>query len=469
VRHSLHRKGTVGLPGLILQVLMTVACSGSPDVFIITLDTTRADHLGVYGYERGVTPELDRFASDAVVYRRAWSTSAWTLPAHASILTGKHPTNHGAHFNAASGEANLGEVVSQPLSQTTAGPVSLIKVNRLGEQEVTVAELLAARGYETGAFVGGPWLTAPFGALQGYDEQNADIADINGRDAAELTDAAVAWLQSRPRGKSVHLLLNYFDPHAPHRSHPEYGELPPITLPPPNRSHAVALGTLSPDERALRIDGYDYELRHMDHHFGRLIQELRQMNRYDDALIIVVGDHGEAFGEHGYVDHTYWLYEEILRVPLIVRFPGGSRSGQVSDDAVSVVDLVPMIAQVTGVPIPEGVDGVVFGTRDVAVAEVYRDALAISGPYGSIFDRDLFAAIHWPWKLIVSDTGAIALYRLDRDPLELENRADGKEEQELLRRLTSLREGFEPPGHLAPPTGVDPATRRRLGELGYIE
>jgi arylsulfatase A-like enzyme len=145
--------------GLTLLLGCREQAPSHPDVILITLDTTRVDHLGAYGYGRDITPEIDRFAEDAVLYRRAWSTSPWTLPAHASIFTGKHPTSHGAHSNATNGDATLADALTQPVLRQ-------FRVNRLGEEQVTLAELLRDAGYETAAFVGGPWLSPAFGLLQ---------------------------------------------------------------------------------------------------------------------------------------------------------------------------------------------------------------------------------------------------------------------------------------------------------------
>ncbi|MFQ5668421.1 MAG: sulfatase-like hydrolase/transferase, partial [Candidatus Binatia bacterium] len=193
-----------------------------PNVVLITLDTTRLDHLGVYGYQRPVSPEIDRFAREAVVYRRAWATAPWTLPSHASIFTGLYPTTHGARMNEKAGESMFGN-----------------RVTRLGESIVTLAELLRAAGYATAAFAGGPWLSPEFGLLQGYSVQHAGLPaggrllehtpnpkniwemPVN-RAADELTDAALAWLRSVPRRQPAHVMINYFDPHRPYQVHPGY-------------------------------------------------------------------------------------------------------------------------------------------------------------------------------------------------------------------------------------------------------
>jgi arylsulfatase A-like enzyme len=433
-----------------------------PDVILITLDTTRVDHLGAYGYERQITSQIDHFAKDSVLYRRAWSTSSWTLPAHASIFTGKHPTSHGAVFNTKTGDVTLGEALEGAVFHE-------IKVNRLGENQTTLAELLQEAGYETAAFAGGPWMSPVFGLLQGYAVRDARIRSIEGRRADLLTDHAIAWLQEVPRERPIHLLVNYFDPHRPYTPPRGYDDLPHAREQSYVSDLAVIQGTpLPPSQRAILLDRYDGEIRFMDHHVGRLLGALQAVDRYDNALIVVLSDHGETFGEHNLMEHGRWLYEEVLRVPLLVRFPGGRGSGTAVDDPVSVVDLLPMIAHEVGFSLPPGVEGVPIGRRGLVLGESFRDALAIK-LWGPRFNRDLITGVRWPWKLIMSDGGFLELYRLDEDPEELQNLADGKTENDLKRDVERAVEAFRPPGIQSAPQNVTPETKEHLRALGYIE
>jgi arylsulfatase len=451
---------------MVFGALVPLGCRSAavppPDVVVITLDTTRADHLGAYGYTRAISPSLDAFARDAVVFRNAWSTSSWTLPAHASIFTGKHPTSHGAHHNLEAGDATLADVIEGAWFKD-------LKVNRLPEHEVTLAELLRERGYATAAIVGGPWLAPPFGLLQGYELQDADVKSTAGRSAQELTDRARSWLQSIPRGQALHLLVNYFDPHEPYAPPPGFDDLPRARTRLPVRQRDINKGRpLKPMERDVFVDRYDGEIRFMDHHFGRLMETLRELGRYENALIIVVGDHGELLGEHGFIGHGRWLYEELLRVSVFVRFPRGRRAGTTTEAPVSVVDLLPLIAKELDLPLPPAVEGVWVGDRRVVLAEIFRNGHSLKH-YGPRFDRDLVAFIRWPWKLIVSDRGERELFRLDTDPAESRDRAGAEVEAELLRELEQARAALSAPKELTVPRGVDPSLRDRLRGLGYIE
>jgi arylsulfatase A-like enzyme len=424
-----------------------------PDVVFITLDTTRADHVGAYGYERPTTPVLDELAREGLLFRRAWSTSSWTLPSHASMFTGQYPTTHGADY-ADDGESMFGN-----------------KVRRLGAGATTLAELLSAKGYATAAFAGGPWLAPEFGLLQGYEKQHAGLPD--GRSliapdpaqkgqmrvrvnwaADQLTDLAVEWLRSVPSTQPVHLLVNYFDPHVPY----QYRESFEVTDRPDPK-----------DKKASEQAMYDSEIRFMDHHIGRLFDALRELGRFDRALIVAVADHGESFGEHGNSYHGPWLYEEIMRVPLIVKLPESRERGSVVETAFSVVDLLPLIGKETGLELPAGVEGVPLGSRDTVVAEAFESE-ALNSLAPGVYERDVFAGIRWPWKILVEEPGSVELFNLEADPAESEDRAGKGEavEDDLRRALSEVRGKMAPPAEPAVPKGVDPAVQESLRALGYI-
>ncbi len=424
------------------------ATRNPPDVVLITLDTTRADHLGVYGYPLPTSPEIDEFARDAVVYTRAWSTAGWTLPSHASMLTGMYPLTHGAHYDEDRGEKMFGT-----------------KVTRLGAGAVTIAEALKKAGYATAAFAGGPWLAPEFGLLQGYDVK---VAGVEGkeldkigkaerqtqydRDAEVLTDLAMDWVGKVSPSQRVHLLVNYFDPHAPYDVQPGFevtGHTDPWNV-----------------EQA---EGYDSEIRYMDHHFGRLLDGLKKVGRYDNSLIIVVADHGETFSEHGLFSHGPWLYEELLHVPLIIRFPGGANSGAVVDTLASTVDFFPLVAREARVPLPESAEGMLPERRRFVLAQGFRNKSWYAKFFGERLDRDLTAFVRWPWKLLVGSKGPSELYNIEGDPDELHDRAGETIEQELRRDLEAVRSTLAPHVDAGVAEEISPALRERLRALGYGE
>lgn len=419
-----------------------------PDVVLITLDTTRADRLGAYGYPKATTPAIDAFAADALVFDRAWSTSSWTLPAHASMFTGLHPTSHGAHFARGTGTAELSRALD-PQPERLRALIERMRANALREAAVTLAELLRDAGYATAAFAGGPWLASEFGLLQGYDTRDADVKELHGRRAAELTDRAIAWLGTVEAGTPVHLLVNYFDPHAPYD--------------PPGDGRGAGAGTTKGDS----VAKYDREIRYMDRHVGRLLETLRDIGRFDDALILLVGDHGELLGEYGAYGHAESLYEELVRVPLIVRFPGGREAGGREAAPFSLVDLLPLVAAETGIPLPAAVEGVRRGTRRWALAEL-RSNVAISEETGKPLGRDLTALIRWPWKLVLSEPGGAELFHLERMPREMSQVDDELTSDELAALLVEIRSELRAPADSVP-AEASAERVRQLQALGYVE
>jgi arylsulfatase A-like enzyme len=376
-----------------------------PDVFIVALDGVGAEQLGSYGGRHGDTPRLDAFAATAVVFSYAWSTSCDTVPALASIVTGRYPTSHGATRDGAGVPNGL----------------------------TTIADGLAAHGYRTAAFRSGSLVPATSGVFRGYHTHDDRRAD--GR-ADALTDEALAWLATIPRDQPVHALLWYGDLVSPARG--EGGGIDAVAV---NRGTPPTSAMIDVEtERAARL------LRVGDEQIGRLLDGLRAAGRFGNAVIVVAGTHGEARGAHDLAGHGLSLYEDVLRVPLLVRYPGGANDGARVEMPTSLVDVLPLVLDEAGLDVPDDVDGLRVGERDVVVAECPRDRAAVA-TYGPRFDRDLFAAIRWPWKMIASDRDPPEVYRLNSAAGESDNRrgtALGME-VDLLRALDRARTALRPP------------------------
>ncbi|MEE2664880.1 MAG: sulfatase [Myxococcota bacterium] len=434
-------------------VLLAAGCAAperAPDVVVMVLDTTRADRLGVYGHTRPVSPNLDAFAQDSVVYERAWSTASWTLPSHASLLTGKYPTAHGAHIT--------------PFTDATSNGDNPA---HLREDAITLAELLAERGYRAAAFAGAGWLDPAFGLLQGYEIQDA----VNNRTlpAEQISNRAIAWLGSVPREQPVHLLVNYFDPHFPYDPQPPYDRYalgrPDVKV--PGLADLIDETPPTPEQLAKMIDLYDGEIEYMDHHIGRLLEALRTAGRYDDSLIVVLSDHGELFGEHGDSGHGAWLWEELIRIPLIVHYPEARDAGLRDQSIVSIVDVLSWIAVELGLELPPDVDGVAVGERELVLAQEFPNAL-FSERGGGELDRDLVAGVEWPWKLIESTRGERLLYRLDADPRELEDVSHDATSERIRQSVDTTQAQLRVP-EPDDPRAMSPEAESHLRELGYIE
>ncbi|HVS09598.1 MAG TPA: sulfatase, partial [Planctomycetota bacterium] len=374
-----------------------------PNVVVITLDTTRADHLGCYGYQRPTSPNLDHLAEQSVLYGRAISPSSWTLPAHVSLFTGKLPTSHGVCYDAR-GSLNLGDAVD------TKGMLSY-RARALPAQEVTLAQILSARGFATGAFVAGPWLKRLFGLDRGfahYDDGN--IEALRGRLAEDVTASALRWLEGQ-RGKPFFLFLNYFDPHTPYDAPPPY-RWAFLSEQERNVDPAAPRGEPRSEEerRQLAIDLYDGEIRYMDHHVGQLLAGLDRLGMFDDTLLVVTGDHGELLGEHGNWGHGKFLTEPELHVPLFLRYPRGERGPERIGGLVQPIDVLPMVLERLEIAPPPGIQGgVPPGVGHPVVAEVYP--LPEMSPHGSW--RALYEG---KWKYAWNSLGNHLLMDLESDP-----------------------------------------------------
>jgi len=475
-----------------------------PNVVIISLDTTRADRLSCYGYERQTSPNLDRLAATSTVYTHAIATSSWTLPSHASLFTGKLTSSHGARFDP-DGPLHLGQAID--------GPFSGFRARGLSDAEVTLAERLRDAGYQTGAIVAGPWMKRVFGLAQGFDFYDDDhITNVDGRRADSVTDSALRWLARRD-SRPFFLFLNYFDPHGPYQPPAPYdrmfldtetgpgddefpqGELLLKTGPaPPQPPHAgtaerAEMARKEPEKLKAMAQAwiawsqkkhellqnwaasgrhrnqpalYDAEIHYMDTHIGRLLEHLE-----DDAapdLIIVVGDHGELLGEHGLIGHGEHLYQEELHIPLIVADPGATGGTRVSRP-IQPTDLMPLVLSKVGLESPAGIQGGAPGTRShPVVAELYPTTIRADSQAW----RALFAG---PWKLLWSSTGRHQLFHLDDDPGESRNliEAEGERAERMLTALDGYVSTLPGPAEAGPPQQLDEETRRALESLGYIQ
>jgi arylsulfatase A-like enzyme len=419
-----------------------------PNIVLVTLDTTRADRLGCYGYARPTSPRLDALAREGVVYQRAYAPSTWTLPSHASLFTGKYPKSHGARYDP-DGPLVLGRSIEGPADWDR------IRARGLGASERTLAEHLSEVGYRTGAVVGGPWMKRVFGLARGFEHyDDSGIATLNGRRAASVTRAATAWVES-VRGRPFFLFLNYYDPHTPFLPPWEFVEL---VVPPGERPNGEA--------RSLEeLSGlYDAEILYMDHYFGLLLDRLRAMGLYDDTWIVVTADHGDLLGEHGRTGHGETLYQPELRIPLVVKPARGDRVAGGRDELIQLPDLFAMILQRVGAPLPAGTQG--------AFPPAPRPAYAEVNPLGGATRRgDWRAIVDGSLKYMESTKGERLLFDLERDPGEERDLA--AEDPDRTRALARALDAFFAALPDAPPAGpaaeVDETTRRALENLGYLE
>lgn len=334
--------------------LVAAGCATSPpppkpDVVLLVIDCLRADHLGAYGYERPTSPHLDRFAADAVVFEHAIAPSNWTRPSIASLFTSLYPSQHQVPG------------IDTPAERRTALRSAredldvdrILGGNALSNDFVTLAEALRAAGYATAAFINQAQMPPYLGFAQGFDIYETD------HDRG-VTDRYRQWTFESPGFAYLHVLNLHF-PYDPAERTDVFRSS--RTLPPDGLSRAEQRrfwGALRPaDEHRDELAAlYDGEILASDRMFGQLIAFLVEAGRYDDTLLIVTSDHGEAFGEHGTFKHGGSnLYSELVRVPLLIKLPGQAFAGARVDTPVGLVDIMPTLLEAASISPPNDLAG----------------------------------------------------------------------------------------------------------------
>lgn len=441
--------------------LLACGPAGPPNILLVTLDTTRADRLGPYGASGAVTPTLDAFARQAVVYERAYSSSSWTLPSHASLFTGLLPVQHGAQTAKAGNVRALGYTV-RPLADAFE----------------TLAERLRAAGYRTAAVVGGPALRRELGLAQGflhYDDSLRGLELFGGRRAEAVANDAIARLREQP-SPPWFLFVNFFDPHAPYDPPTPYARgLPKVDEARLNQARIDRLtagrpSTPEPWEQeaaAVLLARYDAEIAYMDAQLGRLLAAVAEAPGDAGTLVVITSDHGESFGEHDYFSHGAHLYEDNVRVPLLVRWPDGAGAGTRVATPVPNHAVFAELLQAAGLQAPEGAPR--FGGGAPIFTEVGASDANVR-IFGDFFDRSLRAFYAFPHKLIESSRGKIELYDLDADPGERVDLAASQSERSaaLRERLAGLLAAHPPLYDAAARAEISDETRRALRALGYL-
>jgi choline-sulfatase len=388
-------------------------------IILISIDTLRADHLPAYGYRKVSTPAIDTLAADGTVFERAYSHSPQTLPAHVSLLSGRLPFETGVRDNVGFAVKTDERLLPQMLRErgfTTAGIVSSYTLRR-----------------ETGIDRGFDFFDD--GTVPGVEESTA-LPALQ-RDGAESEAIAEQWLDEQ-KSSRVFLFLHLYEPHAPYSPPPEYADYSP----------------------------YDGEIAYADEIVGRLIRYLKSHQLYDRSTIVLLSDHGEGLGDHGEQQHGLFVYDEAIRVPLIVKQAGGVGAGRRVGDVVQHVDLVPTILNFAKAPQPGNLRGrslksVLEGNGRLDPRTVYSEAL--------------FGLYHFGWAPIMALTDQryqyiraprAELYDLQADPPELDSIVEGHEQVRKtldggLERLTASRPAPSP-------RDVSAEERELFDALGYV-
>ncbi len=279
-----------------------------PDVLLVTIDTFRADHCSLYGYARRTTPNLERIAAEGFLFETAYSPSACTAPSHSTLFTGLYPYSHGVLRNG----------------------------HKFADANVSAAERFKELGYKTAAFVSSVVLKAQKGYPQGFDHYTYGSAQQ--RTADVTTYEALQWITSHTADEErapIFVWVHLMDPHAPYDAPTDFGD--PF--------HYNDMEYASYDQMVAR---YDTELLFADHHLGRLVDRFEDAGGKDGALIVILGDHGESFLEHGWRGHSTQVYEEMVRVPLVIRWKKHYEMSVVVKQYVGIVDVLPTILGMMG-------------------------------------------------------------------------------------------------------------------------
>lgn len=396
------------------------------NLLVITLDTTRADHLGCYGSPDVETPAIDRLAREGVLFDQVTTVAPLTLPAHASIFTGRYPPEHGVRDN--------GGFFLSP-------------------DQTTLAEDLSGRGFKTGGFIAAYVLDHKWGIAQGFQTyfDNFDMSKSRGlsigeiqRPGNEVVDKALPWLDS-VKDARFFAWLHFYDPHTPYDP---------------------------PEPYLSKYKGHPYrgEIAFMDSQVGRVISFLESRGLLDKTIVAVLGDHGESIGEHGEDAHGFFIYESTARVPMLIRAPFALTRGRRVAAPVRTVDLAPTVLDLLGLPPMRSVAGrslapLMAGARSDLGLEAYAESMYPLHHYGW---SDLRVLRSGRFKVI--DAPRPELYDIQTDPHERTNIFEQRRTlgDQMIARLREMEKAFDHAPAVAPPTDVDPEVRARLAALGYV-
>ncbi|HTS36276.1 MAG TPA: sulfatase-like hydrolase/transferase [Candidatus Solibacter sp.] len=412
--------------------LLAVENEKPPSLILITIDTTRADRVGFLGSKLGLTPNLDALAEQGAVFSRAYAHVPLTTPSHATILTGTYP-----QFNHL---GSLGTALAKDLPY--------------------LPQILRTRGYTTAAFVGSqvldPKSAAAPGFSRGFDIYDAGFHSRNeGEDrysseerrAGKVVDHALAWLGKQTK-RPIFLWVHFYDPHDPYD--------PP-----------------EPFKSKYSASPYDGEIAYMDSALGRLFAGLKAVGLYDSALIAVVADHGEAFGEHGEESHGYFLYDETIHVPLMIKLPSARVAGEKIDAPIGLVDVAPTLLSALGAEIPASMQGKSLLPLIEKKGAEKKDV----APEGPIYSETDYpeSAFGWSWlralrsgKYLYIDAPRRELYDLSSDPKASHNLAESNRgvADTLQAQLDQFRQKTSRQGSAQ--ANISPQVAEKLQALGYV-
>jgi len=393
------------------------------NVLLVTLDTTRADRVGCYGYKKAKTPNLDFLAANGVMFSNAYCQVPLTLPSHCSLLTGTYPLYNQVHNNG---------------------------FYYLDHSHLTLAEVLREEGFKTAAFVSSFTVDSRFGIDQGFDSYDdtfdADeiLKNFRSEKRAEKVFTSFSHWLDRNFDQKFFCWVHFFDPHVPYD--------PP-----------------SPFKEEFPERPYDGEIAYMDYYIGRIVDKLKKKNIFDKTFIILAGDHGEAFGEKDEIDHGYFIYDATLRIPLILYFPKRLPSNKVVESRARLIDITPTVLEMLTIPVAKEIQGVslvpyIEGRKKESLSS-YIETYFPQENYGC---SALIGLIAGDWKYIRAPKPE--LYNLKLDPQEEKNvfylrkkvaSAMKKELERIIHEFSAKKEARR--------KKLTSQEREKLRSLGYVD
>lgn len=438
-----------------------------PNILFIVVDTLRSDHVGCYGYKRATTPAMDRLATEGIRFECAIAASSWTLPSVMSMFTSLSPSAH--------------NVVNYTRS--------------LAEGATSLAAELVKGGYQTAGIISNPGMNSQFGFGRGFglyddstvvfnvgldffEDKGSQRRDVIGTPcSADMTFQAGSWLKDKRKpGVPFFLFLLYFDPHCDYTPPAPYDEM--FTAPDYQGEQngrgikALAGKTLTPADKEQIIGLHDGEIRYTDDKIGELIEGLNKLGLTEDTVIVITADHGEEFWDHGGVAHGHTLYDELIRIPLIIRFPKRISPGAVVRKQVTHIDLMPTLLDMAGLPIPAQCQG-------RSLCPLLRGQEGDFGEQPVISEtsiQDDYACIRTPTRKIVEKNKGLTreMYALSEDPKEQKDLSATKRSKEfepLAREFQEMKKKMTKEAKAAgivAQSDLDPRLLRQLRSLGYI-
>ncbi len=325
-----------GAPGITAAARFTTRPT---NVVLVSIDSLRADHLHSYGYHRETSPTLDRLAAEGARFATAYSVSSWTLPSHATMLTGLYPFSHGA----------------------------IESTHRISPRAPTLAAELRRTGFATAGFVSYEFLRRRYGFDVGFDlyddfttDLDTEAAERTARTGPLLNEQILPWIDAH-RGRPFFLFVHYFDVHWDYDPPAPYDTMFDANYEGPNLRPYLDNPAIHRGMPQRHLDHlialYDGEIRFTDDVLRQVVESLERSGILDDTLLIVTADHGDEFFEHGDIGHAKTLYDEVIRIPLIIHWPRGIAAGRSIDVPVSLVDLAPTVYELLGLDAPPGLEG----------------------------------------------------------------------------------------------------------------